>query len=67
MADQVPAVGRDTPTLTTGQTAQRECENCGEYVTKQFARVFGDESGTVHACMNCSTGRQLRNGEGGKP
>ena len=31
-----------------------KCENCGEHISEQFKRVFGDESGTVYACVNCS-------------
>jgi len=42
--------------------SKRECQKCGEYVTKQFARVFGS-GGQTNGCMNCMTGRQLRNGE----
>ena len=54
MADQIPA--REL------FDQQRSCQNCGEYVTKQFVRVFGS-GGEVQGCMNCMTGRQLRNGE----
>ncbi|WP_449404862.1 DUF7563 family protein [Haloplanus natans] len=30
------------------------CKNCGNHVSKCFARVFGDEAGRVYACPNCS-------------
>lgn len=33
-----------------------QCEGCDSYVTPTFARVAGDNSGTVHECINC--GRQ---------
>lgn len=46
---------------------QRICENCGEYVTKQFVRVFGANDGSLYGCMNCSTGRDLRDGGGKQP
>lgn len=46
---------------------RRQCENCGEYVTKQFIRVFGANDGSVYACTNCTTGRDLRNGAGAEP
>jgi len=46
---------------------ERTCENCGEYVTKQFVRVFGANDGSVYGCMNCSTGRDLRDGGGKQP
>jgi len=41
----------------------RKCNNCGSYVTKQFIRVFGSNNGELYGCMNCMTGRQVRDGE----
>ncbi len=35
------------------------CRNCGEHVSPQFARVFGDNDDAVYACTNCSTFREL--------
>lgn len=32
-----------------------ECRNCSSHVTVQFARVFGDNDGTVYRCLECST------------
>lgn len=29
------------------------CRNCGEHVTVQFARVFGDNEDTVTKCIEC--------------
>ncbi|MFW6321580.1 MAG: DUF7563 family protein [Halohasta sp.] len=49
------------------QDTQRTCNNCGSYVTKQFVRVFGANDGSVYGCMNCSTGRELREGGGTQP
>ncbi|MFC4551625.1 MULTISPECIES: DUF7563 family protein [Halorussus] len=46
-----------TPTET--QKTTRRCTNCGEHVTRQFARVFGDNADTVKACPNCATYREL--------
>jgi len=43
------------------------CQNCGEYVTKQFIRVFGTNDGSLYGCMSCSTGRELRDGGGKRP
>lgn len=45
--------------------ARNQCNNCNTYVTQQFARVFGDNDNTVHACIECSTLHALRDGEGG--
>lgn len=46
---------------------KRVCQHCGEYVTKQFVRVFGANDGSLYGCMNCSTGRELRNGGSKRP
>lgn len=40
------------------------CMTCGEVVTRRFARVFGDNGDDVHACVNCTTTRELRQGAG---
>lgn len=45
--------------------ATNQCNNCNSYVTPRFARVFGDNTNTVHACITCSTLHELREGEGG--
>ncbi|NLV08288.1 hypothetical protein GOC83_19410 [Haloarcula rubripromontorii] len=38
------------------------CQNCGEHVDAQYARVFGNEQNEVHACRNCSTQGAIANG-----
>jgi hypothetical protein len=38
------------------------CENCGAFVTRDFARVFGDNHENVGACVECTTGRDLKSG-----
>lgn len=30
------------------------CNHCGAHVSERFARVFGDENGTLRACLSCS-------------
>ena len=45
------------PGNTSG--AGTNCTNCGEHVTRQFARVFGDNADIVKACPNCATYREL--------
>jgi hypothetical protein len=32
-----------------------ECVTCGEHVSRQFARVFSDDRGDVHACPSCAS------------
>lgn len=43
--------------------SQRRCNNCGEFVTRQFVRVFGDNAGEVYGCLSCGTARDLRDGK----
>ncbi len=31
------------------------CQNCGGHVSRQFARVLGDNDDVVHGCPDCST------------
>lgn len=38
------------------------CQSCGAHVTPRFARVFGDNSNTVHGCLRCSTQRERKDG-----
>lgn len=40
------------------------CRNCGNTVTDQFARVFGDNQNIVHGCPDCMTYRELKSGGG---
>lgn len=38
------------------------CQNCGEPVSKHFARVFGDNQNDVHACYSCTTHEAVTQG-----
>ncbi|WP_449289566.1 DUF7563 family protein [Natronomonas salsuginis] len=38
------------------------CEQCGNSVSEQFARVFGDNSNTVHACYSCESHQAIERG-----
>lgn len=40
------------------------CKNCGGFVTRDFARVFGDADHTVHACPDCDSIRKIIRGSG---
>ncbi|MFW6320319.1 MAG: DUF7563 family protein [Halohasta sp.] len=48
-------------------SANRQCQNCGHYVTKQFVRVFGANDGSLYGCLSCLTLRDLREGGGKQP
>ena len=52
----------DRSTRSRGAATNRRCQNCGEYVTDQFAKVFGNNEDRVYACLDCSTTRALREG-----
>lgn len=59
-----PAAGQDTMTArnwSPGSDAV-ECRNCGNFVTTQFGRTFGDDSDDVHRCFGCATTREIFNG-----
>ncbi|MFC4248249.1 hypothetical protein ACFOZ7_15145 [Natribaculum luteum] len=49
-----------TPMTSRSQTTAPRCVNCGHQVTRQFARVFGDNRDVVHACPECSTYREMK-------
>lgn len=40
-----------------------ECENCGSHVTNDFHRVFSDNNGVLHGCIECMTGSDLKEGK----
>lgn len=41
----------------------QQCHNCGEHVSEQFARVFGDNDDEVFACTDCAGLRELSDGD----
>lgn len=46
---------------TPGDDAhKRRCSQCGSHVSLSFARVFGSNHDSVHACPSCSTLRELQ-------
>lgn len=55
-----PAEEKWTPASSTGGAGASRCRNCGTQVTRQFARVFGDNRDVVHACPDCSTYREMK-------
>jgi hypothetical protein len=58
MASEIAGVHDD---CVSGRT---RCLHCGSYATQRFARVFGDNDNDLYACLECTTMRALRNGEG---
>jgi len=51
---------RETNNPDTG--ARVQCD-CGETVSKDFARVFGDNKNNVSACIHCSSYREIAGNE----
>lgn len=44
-----------------------QCQNCEAAVTARFARVFGDNHGQVHCCLECAPNADLKAGLGANP
>lgn len=42
--------------------ANATCTICGAFVTKDFARVFGDNDDEVHGCLECQDRTAIREG-----
>ncbi|SFL53715.1 hypothetical protein SAMN04487950_4124 [Halogranum rubrum] len=40
--------------------SQRTCGRCGEFITAQFARGFGNNDDEVNGCLSCRRARHLR-------
>ncbi|AHG02442.1 hypothetical protein HALLA_21285 (plasmid) [Halostagnicola larsenii XH-48] len=55
-----PTETKWTPMTAGQQTTAPRCVTCGNQVTRQFARVFGDNRDVVHACPDCSTYREMK-------
>jgi hypothetical protein len=43
------------------------CNNCGEFVTRDFVRVFGDAEDEVFGCPSCMNMREVMEGEASRP
>lgn len=39
-----------------------ECNNCGQFVTTDFVRVFSDDNGQLAGCLHCLNLTDLRDG-----
>lgn len=45
-----------------GTHAENRCRNCGSFVTRDFARVFGDNENQVFGCLDCMTATEVKKG-----
>ncbi|WP_446685177.1 DUF7563 family protein [Haladaptatus pallidirubidus] len=43
------------------------CQNCESFITRDFARVFGDNQNTVQGCLNCMSGTDVKAGHASYP
>ena len=55
-----PSDAKWTPMTTREHTSAPRGVNCGNQVTRQVARVFGDNRDVVHACPDCATYREMK-------
>lgn len=46
----------------TDRTAENRCQNCDSFVTKDFARVFGNNQNEVHGCLDCIGNTDVKRG-----
>lgn len=45
-----------------GTVAENRCQNCGSFVTRDFARVFGNNRNEVFGCLDCMTATEVKKG-----
>lgn len=43
---------------------RHRCQFCDGHVTKQFARIYGDQDDQLHRCPSCDTNARLSRGSG---
>ena len=50
--------------LTNGDDtmAENRCQSCGSFVTRDFARVFGNNHNEVFGCLECMTATEVKKG-----
>lgn len=42
-----------------------QCQHCGAHVSERYARVAGDNDGTVHRCLHCDSRMARKQGSTG--
>lgn len=42
--------------------ADSRCQSCGSFVTKDFAKVFGNNHNEVFGCLECMTATEVKKG-----
>ena len=49
---------------TTADTsiAENRCQSCGSFVTRDFARVFGNNHNEVFGCLECMSATEVKKG-----
>ena len=47
---------------TDRSTSENRCQSCGSFVTRDFARVFGNNQNEVYACLECTTSTEVKRG-----
>lgn len=55
------------PVNITADDARNRCQNCGAFVTRDFARVFGNNDNIVVGCLDCHARTAVRDGHPHSP
>ena len=48
--------------IESDELATNRCRNCGSFVTRDFARVFGNNHDEVFGCLDCMTATDVKKG-----
>ncbi|WP_225741293.1 DUF7563 family protein [Halorussus halophilus] len=49
-------------TTSSDTMAENRCQSCGSFVTRDFARVFGNNRNQVFGCLECMTATEVKKG-----
>ena len=55
-------VSNDQMTSGNDTVAENRCRSCGSFVTRDFARVFGNNHNEVFGCLECMTATEVKKG-----
>ena len=52
----------DPSVRPSSQPGENRCRNCGSFVTRDFARVFGNNYNEVFGCLECMSATNVKRG-----
>ncbi len=53
----------DNPLTENATKTENRCQSCGAFVTRDFARVFGNNNGQVFGCLECMSATDVKKGK----